>query len=207
MTKRDFISLEKRLLPGLHGFSIAGQLMLLSPVGDTLRGVYFESHTSDAKLFYVWAFFFPLYIPTERIYFNLGKRISANNGDRWDADKPDVESLLTSAIQKEAVPFLANLKSADDVVDTAKRIIGDSKDPYGHQAIAFALARGGRIEQAVNALDRLNLLLDVNSPWQGVMAKRANTLKSLLTVPADANRQLDAWVEESIRNLELERFR
>jgi len=76
------------------------------------------------------------------------------------------------------------------------------------QAVAYALARAGELEEAIAELDTLLAMLDVKVPWQLEMAERANALKlQLLSDVAGAQKQLEAWEAESIRNLGLEKFR
>ena len=79
---------------------------------------------------------------------------------------------------------------------------------YVQEAIAYALARAGDVEQAVIALDKPMGLLDKKVPWQCEMADRAHALKAqIVSNPADVQRQLEAWEAENVHNLRLEAFR
>ena len=83
-----------------------------------------------------------------------------------------------------------------------------ARDPYGQQAIAYAWARAGEGSRATEELERLVRLLDAKVLWQREMAERAEVLKTkLLTNPAEAQWQLEAWESETTQNLGLERFR
>jgi len=204
MKNKDFAELAKRLLPDLPGFAVKAPLMFILPVGHTLRGLCFESHSYEAKLFYVWVFFLPLCVPRKHVSFELGKRIG---GDRWNADGPDIIRELGVALKREALPFLSPIESPRDVAQAAKSL-RLPQNPHVQQAIAYALARAGDVNKAVAALDELTRSLDVKVPWQLEMAERANALKpQLLSDAPSAQKQLEAWEAESVRNLGLEKFR
>lgn len=207
MTNKDFAALGQRVLPSLPDFAIKAPLMLIPPAKHTLRGLCFESHSYEAKLFYVWVFFLPLCVPTKHVGFNLGKRIEGAGGGPWNADAPNLVAELSTALKREALPFLSRIESPRDLAQAAASL-QQSQDPYTQQAIAYALARAGDVNKAVAALDELARLLDAKVPWQLEMAERANALKSqLLSDASGAQKQLEAWEAESVRNLGLEKFR
>ena len=208
MKKKDFAALAKRLLPHLAGFTVKGPMLFIQPVKHTLRGIYFEGSSFDARSFYVWMFFMPLCVPTHHVGFNLGRRVrGVGGGDRWNADAPNLLAELGAALKHEALPFLGGIESLHDVAKAATSL-QTSQDPYVQEAIAYALARAGDVEQAAMALDQLVGLLDEKVPWQCEMADRARALKSqIVSNPADVQRQLAAWEAESVHNLGLEAFR
>lgn len=204
MRNKDFAVLARRLLPGLPGFAIKAPLMFILPIGYTLRGLYFESHSYDKKLFYVWVFFLPLFIPRKHVSFEFGKRIG---GDRWNADAPDLIQELGDALKREALPFLSVIKSPWDVAQAAMAL-RLPQNQHIQQAIAYALARAGEVNTALRALHELIRLLDARVPWQREMAERAETLIGKLAVnPADAQKQLETWEAETVKNLGLDSFR
>jgi hypothetical protein len=100
VTTREFVAIEKRLLPNFPGFAIKGALMFIQPLGDTLRGFHWEPSGFSKKEFYVNAFFLPLYVPTKHLHFTFGHRIGSTK--RWSADRSDLETALSSEMQKEA---------------------------------------------------------------------------------------------------------
>ena len=53
MRAKDFVTLEKRLLPNLPNFTIKGPLLFIVPIGHTLRGFHFDGSSFDKKAFYV----------------------------------------------------------------------------------------------------------------------------------------------------------
>lgn len=204
MRNKDFAVLAQRLLPDLPGFAIKAPLMFISPVGYTLRGLYFESHSYETNLFYVWMFFLPLFIPRKHVSFEFGKRIG---GDHWNADAPDLIPQLGDALKREALPFLSPIKSPRDVAQAAMAL-RLPQNPHIQQAIAYAFARAGEVSTALRALHELIRLLDGKVPWQREMAERAETLIGKLAVnPADAQQQLETWEAETAKNLSLDSFR
>lgn len=208
MTSKDFLSLGKQLLPAMPGFAIKGPLMFLPPVDHTLRGLCFESHSHEARFFYVQMFFQLLCVPTNHVVFTFGKRLGGGNGKRWDADDPSLGAGLTSAIQKEALPFLAALRTPKDTAAAARLLTGESKNPNLHQAIAYALARAGETTAATDELDNLLSLSSSAVAWERDIASRAQMLRAkLVENPADAQQQLETWESETAKNLGLEKFR
>jgi len=204
MKNKDFAELAQRLLPNLPGFTVKAPLMFIPPAKHTLRGICFESHSYNAKQFYVWVFLLPLCIPTKHVIFNLGKRIESPEGGPWNANAPNLLLQLSATVKREALPFLSRVESPRDLAQAA-RSLQRPQDPYTQQAIAFALARSGGVAEAVAALDELVGLLDVKVPWQLEMTQRADALRSqLLTDAASAQKQLEAWEAETTRNLGLE---
>jgi hypothetical protein len=203
LKSKDFAQLAKQLLPDFPGFAVLGPLMYMRPIGHTLRGFCFESHSYEAKLFYVWVFFLPLFVPTKHIGFSLGNRIAGRDGERWSADAPNVVSDLRFALQRDGLPFLRGLGSAREVAYAAEGL-GRSQSLHVQQAIAYALAYVGAREEAGKALDRVISMVDDAVPWQRDIGNRAVDLKvKASTNPVEAMRQLDAWKAESLRDLKL----
>jgi len=209
MRAKDFVTLEKRLLPNLPNFTIRGPLLFIVPIGHTLRGFHFDGSSFDKKAFYVNAFFMPLYVPSQHIHLTFGRRLRDGGGDRWRTDELGYETALEAAVQKE-VPFLASLTTALDVANALKPL---GSNLHCHEAFAYALAQGGEIRAAVDAIDTLLEVVEsvkrVNPKltWELKIAERAQLLKAKLTANLDdAIAQLAAWESETIHNLGLESF-
>ncbi len=207
MRNQDFISLARKLALELPAFSVDGPIMLLKPVERVLRGVYFESSSFDARSFYVWVFFLPLFVPATKINFSFGERIKSAEGERWDADAPNMLELLTNALEQDGLPFLARVNSLCDVVDAVRYVPGLEHDPYRLEAIAYTYAQLGDVSNAQRAIDSLLSVLDSSVPWQKPMRERAVLLKDDLQDGIQvAQRRLEEWEEETRRNLRLPRI-
>lgn len=207
MKKKDFEAIGKRLLADLPGFAVRGPVVFIAPVRGVLRGLYFEGSDFDKNSFYVNIFILPLFVPTKFMYFLFGDRLRVDGADRWKADAPNMLAQLGATIKQEALPWLSRSKSLIDITRLAESH-PNPKDLHVQQVVAYALARSGNVKQAVDALDRLLGLLSEEVPWQHEMAERAKVLKSqLLAEPTAAQRQLDSWEIETVRNLGLEEFR
>jgi hypothetical protein len=205
MKTKEFSSLARQLLPRFPGMAVHGPMMVVAPVGQVLRGIHFEGSSFDTKSFYLWAFWLPLYVPTERISFNLGMRVHGASGERWNADSTRLLENMATSIQSEAVPFLSRLETVEGVTETARCAAAESRDPYVHQALSYALARAGETGAAIGAIDVLVALLDAAIPWQAELEARANLLRGkLLEGPENAAVLLDGWRVESVRKLGLE---
>ncbi len=221
MRKKEFEAVGKRLLPDLPGFAVKGCLLLLRPLGHTLRGICFNG-SIDPRSFYVEVFIQPLFVPSRHISLNIGWRLRCAFGrsDSWGADDPHLVEELRMGLKREALPFLSRIQTPRDVADAAsvvhpikgpvvqQVITYTSADPIVQQAIAFALARADEIEKGREALAPLIRTLHDEIPWRREMAERALSLQGmLLNDPAAARRQLDAWETQTVKNLGLEQFR
>lgn len=221
MKKKEFEAIGKRLLPDLPGFAVKGDLLLLRPLGHTLRGICFN-RSIDPRSFYMEIFLQPLFVPFPCIAFSIGWRLRRASGrsDSWSADDPHLIEELRVGLTREAVPFLSRIQTPQDVADaacTVSRFGGTvkqgvmahaSNNARDQEIIAYALARAGEVARACDVLDRLVTTSTAGVPWKCELVDRAAALKSqLLNDPAAAQRQLDAWEAETVRNLGLEEFR
>jgi len=203
MKKKEFKALESQLLTYLPGFSIRGELLVLPPVSPVLRGIAFDGSSFDKSSFTVTAFLLPLCVPTDHLYFNFGTRIRhSRGGDRWNTTNSDLVAELGGALKLQATPFLSRVTSLLDFVETARTF--SQANPNTRKAIAYSLARSGRITEAVEVLDQLLEQLDRAISWQFALAGEAERLKVQLTThPTEALRELQSWENETERNLRL----
>ncbi len=203
MTAKEFSVIGKELLSYLPGFALKGRLVFIKPIVHTLRAIYFDASGFDRKFFYVNVFLQPLAIRVDHFIFSAGWRL----GKLWTADAPDLIPQLRKIIHAEALPFLARAESPQGAA-AAAIALQKSEDPGVQQVIAYSFARAGEITKASNALDRFVRLLNVTFEGQRKMADEAMQLRAqLLSRPDEAQRQLDMWEMETVRNLRLEEFR
>ncbi len=207
MTTKEFVSLEKSLLPELPGFAVKGPLMFIPSAEGLLRGISFEGSSFDKTSFYVTVFVMPLCAPTKHLYFNFGNRIRHKEGaDRWHMEMPNLVTELSSALKLQAMPFLSRVGSLLDFVGVAKSFSASNLNTP--KAIAFALARAGQTSQAVEVLDQLLSQLDLNVAWQREIADQAKALRGkLVTNPIETEQQLEAWEVETVHNLGLDNLK
>jgi hypothetical protein len=218
MNSKECSSICKRLLPRLSGFVAKGRMLFKAPLDHTLRAIYLDG-SSNPRAFYVQVFLQALCVPREHVMFNIGWRLGRNS---WDADAPGLVEELRSRLEQEALPFLLRVRTPRDMADAACSVnvhgpIPDpvvnycSPDTRTQEALAYALAGAGEIELAVQAIDCLIASVPERPPvprWMVEMADQASSLrKLLLTDPAGARKQLDAWEAETVRNLGLEQYR
>ncbi len=204
MKIKEFTQLAKRLLPELPGFEVKRDLMFISPIGHTLRGLCFEGSSFDARAFYVSAFFLPLFVPHKFLALTLGTRVRNRGIDGWDADAPNLLPDLMAAIKKDVVPWLSSIQTPRDVARAARAEEGATKNPHVQAAAAYALAYAGDVADALDALDQLARFLSSSVPWEREIALRAQLLKEkLLEGPEVARGQLELWRTETLRNLGL----
>jgi hypothetical protein len=218
MKTKDFVAIEKRLLPSLSNFAVKGQLLFIVPIDHTLRGFHFDGSSFDKRSFYVSAFFMPLCVPSKHVHLTFGRRVRERGGDRWSADEAGIEGVLESAIQKET-PFLLGLQKPKDVAGALKLLTKPNDagyvNPHCYEALAYVLVKAGAIGAAVDTIDALLSLVDglkranpaVALTWELEVCARAQLVKTKLIVnPEEANAQLVAWEHETVNNLDLENF-
>jgi hypothetical protein len=205
MTNREFARIGKAVAERIPGFESHGSILALRPVTHTLRGLQFESDSSEGGLFYVWRFFLPLCVPTEHVTLNFGERLKGTASSMWDGRDPSTIDRLVRAVESEAVPFLAPLGSPRDV---ARAILQRNAlaSPHTWQAAAYMFAREGN---GVAALDALSHLIDRLDPgrvaWHEPMLERARWLADrVVAKPREVEARLSEWEQQTIRHLGLE---
>jgi hypothetical protein len=204
LTSNEFVSLEKRLLEDLPGFAIRGRLMFIPPAASILRGVNFEGSSFDKTSFSATMFVMLLCVPTNHLHLSFASPVRHDGGgDRWSAAMPHLTKELSAALRAQALPYLSSVQSLDDFVKLAmsRSFTGN---PQTLRAIAFALARAGRANEAIGAFDALLNRIDLKVDWQAEIADQARTLRAKLVAnPEEARRQLEAWEAETACNLGL----
>jgi hypothetical protein len=208
MTTTEFVSLEKSLLTELSNLAVKGRLMFIPPAAPILRGINFEGSSFDKTSFSVTMFVMLLCVPTKHLNLSFAAGVRhKKGGDRWNSEMPELIKELSSALKAQAIPFLSPVQSLLDFVDLA-RSRSFSDNPQTLRAEAFALARAGQISRAVGALDQLLNQIDSKIGWQLEIADQARALRSkLVASSSEAERQLEVWEVETVRNLGLEDFR
>lgn len=182
-----------------------GPMLLADPVGDILRGICFEGSSFDKSSFYVWMFWMPLYVLTDELHLTLGKRICGDDGERWNGVSVGLLENMAASIQSDALPFLRRLETSNGLVETARDVAAESRNPHAQETLAYVLARVGKTDAAIGEIDVLLDLLDAAVPWQEKLEMRAKLVRGkLLEGPERAAEQLDRWRVESVRKLGLE---
>ena len=207
MKNAEYAAIAQKLLPHIPRFAIEAPLILRTPVGEVLSAICFD-HSEDPRDFYVWAFFLPMCLPCEDVTFTFGRMLRRPNRHLcWSADSDELIQELRFVIANEALPFLSQVNGPIDLVDYIANN-SNMANPHSRDAIAFSLARAGRTNESLVAFDDLLRGLDLGIFWQRGLSERALAFKRLLeTDPDQAQRQLDAWTDESLRNLNLEKYR
>jgi pentatricopeptide repeat protein len=203
MKKQEIIKLGKQLLQQLADFQLAGKMLLMPPIRPVLRGIVFDYSAFNKTSFTVTAFVLPLCVPTTHLYLNFGNRIRNTGGnDRWDVAEHDLPTRLGSALKVQAVPFLSSVSSLLDFVGLARTF--SQSNPNTLRAIAYSLARDGRIDESLEMLDQMLSELDENVSWQVELAAESTKLREMLKArPMEALRQLQAWECQTENNLGL----
>jgi hypothetical protein len=209
MTTKQYAKIAKELLPHLPGFVVEKKMVFKPPVGDFLRGLYFEN-TSDANYFHFSMFFLPVFVPTECVYFNYGKRIG--NALNWRADNPNLLSDLNEAIRVEAIPFFNHVSTLAGVVNYLKTFVessGPRVNSHTLEALAYSLIKNEEYSAALKVLAKLVEITDKDTiPWVLEQKARAQLVEvKLFKKPEDALAQLETWTNETINKLGLEKYR
>ncbi len=203
MTKKEFERIGKELASQLPNCEVQGQLIFLRPLDHILRGVFFDRSIVE-RAFHVQIFLQPLFVQATGIYFNFGWRLG-NGSTLWQGDDPDIIEKLSAALKRTAMPFLRQIQTPQDLAD-ATNASNKWADAVVQKVGAYAYARAGLVEKAIEKFDRVIELMD-NGYWKEEI-ERLRALKSqLLTNPSAVQKQFDKWEVETVKNLGLEKFR
>ena len=207
MKYKEFEAISRELLCSLPGFQIKGPLLFRAPIGGILSGICFD-RSVNVDIFYVEYFFLPLFMRREYISFSFGDRLRHPSGqEAWERGMDGLIPDLRRMIEREVLPFVSRVNTAADVVREAEARL-HYPGPHYLNTLAYALARMGQTKRSLAAFDKLLAELDPAVFWQNDLANEARRFKVLLeTDPDQAQRQLDAWTDESRRNLRLEKYR
>jgi len=202
MTKVSLSSTAKAIQAYLPGFAAKSDLLFMSPVRDTLRGLQLE-RSSNRNKFYINVFFQPLFVPAEHVVLALGWRLGGG-ACMWGADEAQK---IGQQLLLEAVPFLQQIRTTDDLISAA-RALQQPADGYTQETIAYALAKLNRIEEAVEALHRYASLTNPAIEWQRMSGERARRLaQALVTNPSEARATLLGWEQQTADRLSVASYR
>jgi hypothetical protein len=206
VVENKIISLEERIAEAVPGFVVKKTLMVLPPVDQVLRGVWFDRSAYDEISFSVTAFVLPLCAPTKNLYFNFGERIrNRAGGDRWSIGMPDLCSDLVEAMKLRATPFFARTKDLEGFIEFAQL---SPKTARSLEALGYSLARVGNVHAAREAFEQILPMINPAVAWQRELAEQVEAFSKLLSEhPDDAMDQLSRYEEQTVRNLNLEAFR
>lgn len=182
---------------------VQGPLLVVGSLRHLLRGVSFEPSGFNKTSFSATAFVLPLFVPTKHLHFTFGNRLrTARGGSRWDVSDEDIDSDLAAEFHSQVEPFLLGIVRPEDFLAFARSFA--MWNPHVENAIAFTLARVGRDDEALAAVDHLRDRLDLAVGWQANIAVAAEELKrELLKSGNAARRLLDRWEDETLSNLGL----
>lgn len=210
MTKKKFLIIEKKLLNQFPSFVIDGAFMFIPPVGDFVRGIYFENASGHSS-FYIRVLFLPLFVPREIITFVNSSRLTGSGGELWDAENPNLIRQLCDAISAEGIPFLETVSTLDGILRYLKKKIQDDwpmENSHHVEQFAYALIKNGETEAALKVLDNLKESLKGSiTPWIIGQRNRVELIEGkLLQSRRLALVQLETWKLESIKKLGLEKY-
>lgn len=211
MTIKEFLAIEKMLLPNFPGFVAKGALMFIQPLHHVLSGFHFDPSSFGKRNFFVKAFFMPLCIPTRHLQLTFGHRVTHGGRQRWSADQPQLQAALRSEMLKE-VPFLSSLKTPQGLVSALRSFSKPNGsgyvNPHSVEALAYSLINTGQLATAVPLLDALVNHGNTIEASRNEIALRARSIKEMVSKnPDDAKQQLLTWETETIANLGMKQFR
>jgi len=178
---------------------------MFAPVMHILRGLQFDSSSSDADSFYVWSFILSLFVPTEFVHGSLGNRLRLRSGaDRWNRKNNDFMSQLNDAVQKDALPVLMRADTVPGAIEVLQEQLDRSGGKAGstREALAYCLAFTGRYDQSNEHLKLIAGSLDRSIAWQKEKAERAELLMAKIAQgPEAVQAQLNEWRAQTVHNL------
>jgi hypothetical protein len=163
------------LIPELNGYSIVRKMLLQEPLTHILRGFYFEDSEFNPRSSYVSILVLPLYVPESHVHFQFGKRLYRKVGFLKAPPYNDrVCHSLLEAITSQGIPYLSKLATPGLIVRNLRHVTGLYGDPYVREAIAYSLARIGKLAAAKRRLQWLLRTVgrDSSRPFMRVVKPR-----------------------------------
>ena len=192
MKIRDFERIGREIGAFLPGFEAKGQLLFANPVGDILRGFFFDGSDYSRTAFRIVGFFQPLFPAMNHVHLTFGERLRDDSGrDGWDAAQPDFMSSLRRAVLVEA----PRIQAVKDATSAAVILFATkSENLHGAEAYAQCLARSNNVSAAQVEWSQLAGRLERNIVWQEDMLARIEALSAAFSVSDDkGNELLDTW--------------
>lgn len=210
MTNRELSAIAMKVAHDLPGFKVYGSLIFTVTPQDVLLGLQFGGSSRDGRNFRLNAFFLPLYVLTDVIHFNYGKRINCIAG-QWNADNPSLLGELDEAVKSEGVPFLNKVSTLPGVFDFLNAQIesnGERINPHTLEALACTFVKDMQYSTALRILnEQRQLLANATIHWMLDLRSRAQSMETILIEkPAMGLTQLNIWKAETIRNLGLDKY-
>ena len=211
MTAKELSAIGKNVSCLVPDYIVKGALLFRTTPDDILLGLNFYGSSRDGRVFRVHAFFLPLFVPTEMIHFNYGKRLGSGGG-KWNADEPNLIDALTTSIRNEAIPFFNAVSTLQGVVEFIRPMVvpgvGGYINPHCQEALAYTLVKLNDVSGALAMLEQIQKTLSKSTiPWELAMKARAQLIEEkLLPKPEVALAQLEAWKDETISKLGLEKY-
>jgi hypothetical protein len=206
MTAKDFTKIGKRIVNDLPGFEVKKNLIFALPLGDILRGLFFN-RCSDPNYFHLSVFFLPLFVPNECVHGTFGRRIG--NALNWRTDNSNLFADLHECICNDAIPFFSGVSTLPGVLSYLKTAIERGRPRVNShilEALAYTLIKEGNYPEALRALTEQQQLLErAIIPWELELKVRAELMmEKLLRNPEEALAQLETWRVETKKNLKLD---
>ncbi len=144
MKTTEITRISKEIIPQLNNsyWGIYNESMIIEPVNELLRGVYFNKSGVAKSQFELCYFIQPLYVPFNFINLSFGDNIKTpNNKQWWEFDNNILEQLsntITPLINRVDSNFLSQI---DDAENFYKFYKSDKKKTIRHfEAVAYSAA-------------------------------------------------------------------
>lgn len=202
---------REHLLSDLPGFAVTRGIIHKTPVGGLLRGFWFDSSAFDKYLAYLYVFVQPLYVPSNCLFLNFGRRLGypfgfllSNEGwkldpDTWESSAP----LLLKTMVRHGLPFLRKRDNIELFIRNLKYGIRFENTIFDREALAYSLAWLGQYKEAAGLLKSLIRAIKPEHLRQNVRDNAEQLLRAIQTGPDHAQELLHRWFEETSRNLRL----
>jgi len=203
----EFKKIAKELLSQFPQLASDRKMIFRSPIEDLLCGLSFGD-SIDANAFYVSRFFMPLYVPTESTF---GERVRVSGNQGWRCNDPHLIENLADTIRRER-SFLDRVSTLSGALDDLKSRIDRGRprvNSHVLEAYACTLIKCGDYPSALESLAELKRMLEGDTiPWVVAQFDRAHFIElKLLQSPEAALAQMEAWKDETICKLGLEKYR
>jgi len=185
------------VLPALPGFVLSRSILHDADTEWLLRGVI-KNSSGFSDGYYAEVFVQPLYVPSDHVTLTYGHRLLDRQGRQgfWSPADPMAPAELLDAIQGQASPYLARLRTPSDLMKLARsRSRGrGAADPNRLRDIAYSAVLIDEDHTARKVHKELSVREQPPDTWMArVDAEVSSLLATWSEDPAAARRQLLAY--------------
>lgn len=158
-TRADVKNAVESLLAAHDDLLLIGRLVAIKPISHILKGIYLDRSSSRDDFVVRWAAIF-LFEPRSSFMMSWGAYVYCPTPGLWTKQTPELQTLLKTSIEREALPALRPVRTIAEFSDYAsvQRIGGPLQNfPLSRIVVDAALGRFEACDRILDDLDNRRL--------------------------------------------------